>query len=115
MAGLLLLLAVPLEAQDVDPPQIRVLESGVDLADGAFFSSAVVPVIEITEASPVSVDATLDASVFVSGSSVSQEGVHELVVSATDDAGNVAELIVGFEIDLTPPVLGAVSPASKPW
>ena len=41
------------------------------------------------------------------------EGRYELVISATDDAGNVATLVHTFEVDLTPPIVNVTSPLSN--
>ncbi len=106
-----LLAPAALRAQDVDPPVIAILESGAPLADGALFNRVVTPTIEVTDASPVTVDSLLDGAVFTSGTAVSGEGSHELAVTATDDAGNSSSLTVGFEIDTVAPVFGAVTPA----
>ncbi|HEX4965393.1 MAG TPA: Ig-like domain-containing protein [Thermoanaerobaculia bacterium] len=118
LSALLALLAVPvgwaLWAQtppDTDPPQIHVLESGADLVDGRLFNRAATPVIQTTDASAVTVDATLDGAPFTSGTAVSGEGTHLLSVTATDAAGNSATLAVGFEIDTTPPAFLSLQPA----
>ncbi len=97
---------------DADPPQIRILEGGTALADGRSFNRAATPVVEVTDASAVTVDARLDGAAFTSGTQVSGEGTHQLAVTATDAAGNTASLAVGFEIDTTPPAFTAVLPAN---
>ncbi|HEX3553446.1 MAG TPA: Ig-like domain-containing protein [Thermoanaerobaculia bacterium] len=113
--AVLALLAIPVgKAQnppDTDPPQIHVLESGADLTDGRLFNRAATPVIQTTDASDVTVNATLDGAPFTSGTPVSGEGTHLLSVTATDAAGNAATLAVGFEIDTTPPAFLALQPA----
>ena len=78
--------------------------------DGALFNHSVTPVLDVTDASPVTVDATLDAAPFTSGTAVSGEGVHQLSVTATDDAGNTASLSLAFEIDTLPPAFVSVAP-----
>jgi RHS repeat-associated protein len=114
--GCLLLLsfsAAPLAAQpDTDPPVIQVLESGAPLADGALYGRAVTPVIQVTDASSVEVVAILDGGAFTSGTTVTGAGVHQLSVTATDAAENEAQLLLSFEIDLTPPVLTDLEPAA---
>jgi len=114
----LALLAIPaglaLWAQtppDTDPPQIHILESGTDLADGRLFNRAATPVLQVTDASAVTVDAMLDGAAFTSGTPVSGEGTHLLSVTATDAAGNAATLAVGFEVDTTPPAFLSLQPA----
>ena len=96
--------------QDTDPPVIRIVESGTDLTDGRLFNRAATPVLQVTDASAVTVNATLDGAAFTSGTAVSGEGTHLLSVTATDAAGNSASLAVGFEIDTTPPAFVSVSP-----
>ncbi len=120
LSAVLALLALPagyaLWAQgppDTDPPAIQVLESGSALADGRLFNRAANPVIQVTDASAVTVDATLDGAAFTSGAAVAGEGTHLLSVSATDAAGNTASLVVGFGIDTAPPVFAAVQPADQ--
>ena len=97
---------------DTDPPQIHILESGADLADGHLFNRAATPVIQVTDASAVTVDAQLDGAAFTSGTPVTGEGTHQLAVTATDAAGNQASLAVGFAIDTTPPAFVTVLPAN---
>ncbi len=56
-----------------------------------------------TDTNLSSVSATLDGSPFTSGSSVSVEGIHELVVNASDDFANSSSKTVRFRIWTTPP------------
>jgi len=97
---------------DTDPPQIRILESGADLTDGRLFNRAAAPVVQVADASTVTIDARLDGAAFTSGAQVAGEGSHQIAVTATDAAGNTAALAMSFEIDTTPPVFVAVLPAS---
>ncbi|HEX6904369.1 MAG TPA: Ig-like domain-containing protein [Thermoanaerobaculia bacterium] len=120
LSAVLAVLAIPvgvaLWAQgppDTDPPVIQILESGSALVDGRLFNRAANPVVQVTDASAVTVDATLDGAAFTSGSAVAGEGTHLLSVSATDAAGNTASLVVGFGIDTAPPVFGSVQPADQ--
>jgi RHS repeat-associated protein len=113
LALLVLPLGLALWAQsppDTDPPQIRVVESGTDLTEGRLFNRAAAPAIQVTDASAVTVAATLDGTAFTSGATVSGEGTHLLAVTATDAAGNAASAAVGFEIDTTPPAFLEVQP-----
>lgn len=119
LAAVLAVLALPagwaLWAQgppDTDPPQIQILEAGSELVDGRLFNRAAAPVIQVTDASTVTVEATLDGAAFTSGSTVSGEGTHLLAVTATDAANNSASAAVEFEIDTTPPAFVAVLPAN---
>ncbi len=95
---------------DTEPPVIRVLESGVDLADGALFDRPVTPVIEVTDATATTVEALLDGAPFATGTTISTEGEHELAVTATDAAGNAASLVRRFTIDATPPAFLTIAP-----
>ncbi|HSL82264.1 MAG TPA: Ig-like domain-containing protein, partial [Thermoanaerobaculia bacterium] len=104
--------AGPAFAQDVDPPVIEVLEGGTALTEGSLFNRSVTPTIQVTDASATTVDATLDGAPFTSGTTVSGEGLHELAVTATDDAGNSSSLLRTFVIDTVAPVLGDVLPVS---
>ncbi|MBZ0113048.1 MAG: Ig-like domain-containing protein, partial [Thermoanaerobaculia bacterium] len=108
----LLLGSTAAKAQDIDPPVLQILDGGVELTDGTLVNRSVLPIFQVTDASPVTVDATLDGAPFASGQTVSSEGVHSLSVTATDDAGNVASASVGFEIDLTPPAFQSLLPTA---
>ncbi|HEU4455393.1 MAG TPA: Ig-like domain-containing protein, partial [Longimicrobium sp.] len=120
LSAVLAILAIPfgvaLWAQgppDTDPPVIQIRESGSPLADGALFNRAVTPVIQTTDASEVTVNATLDGAPFTSGTAVAGEGTHLLSVSATDAANNTATQVVEFEIDTTPPAFVSLLPADE--
>ena len=54
---------------------------------------------------------TLDGQPFVAGSSITTEGDHLLVASATDCAGHTTAVHALFHLDLTPPTLAATVPA----
>ncbi|MEA2604011.1 MAG: hypothetical protein QOF89_5003 [Acidobacteriota bacterium] len=96
--------------QDHDAPQVRILESGNELLNGALFNRGVVPTIQVTDASTFTSTALLDGTAFTSGSTVSAEGGHQLVVTATDAFNNTASKTVSFTIDRTPPVFVDVAP-----
>ena len=119
LSALLALLAIPASLvlwgqtnPDTDPPQIHVLESGAELADGRLFNRAAAPVIQVIDASAVTVDVRLDGAAFSSGTSVAAEGSHLLAVTATDVAGNTAAVSLGFQIDTTPPTVAILQPAA---
>ena len=112
LAALLFLAAMPAAAQDFDPPSIAVLESGAALTDGSLFNRAVVPVIQVVDASTFTVAATLDGQPYTSGTAVHDEGRHELLVTATDAGNQVATVEIGFEIDRISPVFATLSPAA---
>ncbi len=86
---------------DVTPPAISV--SGV--AEGDLKNAAITPVFSATDLHLSSSGATLDGAPFASGTAVSTEGDHILVVSAADGAGNKSSQTVHFTVDLTPPVI----------
>ena len=75
--------------------------SGV--VDGQLTNQAVTIGFSVTDAHLGAVSATLDTAAFASGSTVSAEGKHTLVVTASDLAGSTSKTTVHFEIDLTSP------------
>jgi hypothetical protein len=87
---------------DIDPPLISV--SGVD--DGKTYAPGVKPDFSATDAvdKTPTVTATLDGVPWVSAP-VNTPGVHTLVVTATDRAGNRATKTVVFTIDAAAPVI----------
>jgi RHS repeat-associated protein len=86
---------------DTTPPVVVV--TGVE-AD-RHHRQGVTPGFSATEANPGSVTATLDGADFTSGTEVSTEGAHTLVVTALDAAGNTATRTVRFVLDLMAPVI----------
>lgn len=110
---LLAALAPAAAAQDLEPPSVVVLENGAPLADGAVFARTVVPLIQVEDASTFTVAATLDGAAYVSGTAVAAEGLHELVVTATDSANYATTVSLGFEIDRLPPGFGTITPAHE--
>lgn len=98
---------------DTGAPVIRVLESGVELVDGALFDRPATPVVEVTDATAVATEILLDGAPFVSGTTITAEGEHELSVTATDEADNAASLMVSFSIDATPPAYLSVEPPAS--
>lgn len=84
---------------DTVPPTIIV--TGV--TDGQCGTEDVTPVIEITDQNLDSYIIVLDWIPFKSGTAVTDEGTHLLLVSATDKAGNGSSAMVTFTIDRTPP------------
>ncbi len=96
---------------DTVPPAIELFESGLDLVDGRLFARTVVPVVSIVEAHPGTTTVTLDGGTFASGTPVSGEGAHLLLVAAQDRAGNRSTRSVRFTVDTTPPALAITQPA----
>ncbi|HCF57054.1 MAG TPA: hypothetical protein DFS52_03530, partial [Myxococcales bacterium] len=88
-------------ALDFEPPSIVI----AGIAEGEHRSSATVLSFSSSDAHPQSLEATLDGAPFASGSTVSVEGTHELVVVAIDAAGNTAEERRVFTLDYTPPAI----------
>lgn len=73
------------------------------IASGACVGATVTPTFTVSDASPTTVTATLDGSPFVSGTAVTQQGSHTLVVDATDAAGNHSSNSRTFIVDTTAP------------
>ena len=95
--------ATTLAPPDVVAPVITV--SGVTNG-GTYTSSATITFSALDAVDgPVPAEATLDSVAFTSGSSVSALGVHTLVVTAEDTAGNPATKTVVFTISEVPPPL----------
>ncbi len=84
---------------DFTPPTVEV--SGV--TPGAWISGPVQLVVQAADLHLETVSSTLDGQPYLSGTQVSAEGPHTLVVEAVDRAGQVTRQSVSFEIDTTPP------------
>ena len=80
---------------DTVPPVIDI--AGV--VDTQVSSTPLVPVITVTDEHPGTTSITLNGTFFQSGQTVDEPGLHELVVVATDAAGNRSEAVVRFEIE----------------
>ena len=91
---------------DTIAPVIEV--SGVD--NGQITNQNLVPVVSIIEERLASSLTELNGEVFISGTAVTEENAYVLEITAEDTAGNTSDLIVEFELDLTPPTLTIVSP-----
>ena len=79
--------------QDTTPPTITL--SGV--TDGESSNAPpIVPIFSAGDANLASVAATLDGAPFVSGTPVTAEGSHSLVIIAADTAGNQSSVTVHF-------------------
>ncbi|MDX2000453.1 MAG: CARDB domain-containing protein, partial [Thermoanaerobaculia bacterium] len=85
---------------DTTPPQITV---GVVAAGGTYLPP-VAPTVTIVEEHPATETITLNGSPYVPGTPIPTDGNYLLVVSATDLAGNRAEVSVAFTL-FTPPIL----------
>ncbi len=95
---------------DTNPPVIHLREGGSEITEGRRFNRPAQPVIEVTDESSVTVEATVDGAPFAAGGTVTGEGTHQLAVTATDASGNAASLQVGFEIDTVPPSFLSLDP-----
>jgi RHS repeat-associated protein len=84
-----------------DPPPYAIIIEGV--TEGQVSREPVSPTWRLEGSGPVTEEATLDGAPFVSGTPVSAEGDHELVVVARDGAGRETRARVGFAIDTTAP------------
>ncbi len=93
---------------DRTPPAIQV--TGVE--EGGKYRAAVVVGFSATDLRPFTLSAKLDGESFTTGTPVSAEGEHTLVVTATDGAQNIATQTVHFLVDTTPPTLTVESPTS---
>lgn len=92
---------------DNTPPTLTITNNGAPLPDGSLFKVPVVPVLTATDdfdPNPT-VTATLNAVPFVSGTTVTADGVYTLIGTAEDAAGNRKSETVHFTIDATPPVV----------
>jgi RHS repeat-associated protein len=78
--------------------------------DGNFYPETRTITINITEANLQSSTILLDGEPFVSGTAVSEEGAHNLVVTTFDLAGNTANRVLDFGIDTIPPDLAILNP-----
>jgi subtilase family serine protease len=86
---------------DLTAPVITI--SGVN--DGSCNGAAVTPTFSASDAHPLQLEATLDGAPFVSGTAVTADGAHTLVVTAMDRAGNTAQVTRSFVVDQAPPVV----------
>ncbi|MFY2561295.1 Ig-like domain-containing protein, partial [Corallococcus terminator] len=92
---------------DAEPPTLTI--TGV--SDGLVSKAAqVVPVFNATDEGAVTLSATLDTVSFTSGSTVTAEGPHTLVITVSDDLGNLLTRGLLFTLDRTPPAVVRVSP-----
>ena len=83
---------------DGSEPEISV--TGVE--HGQSYQTTVVPVIDITDENPDSITILLNGMMFVGGTTISNEGYYELYIQTRDLAGNNAETMLSFTIDLAP-------------
>ena len=73
--------------------------------EGEVYTSAVTPVITITELNVDETYVTVNDTSFASGTPITEEGRYFLSVDVTDLAGNIGQAFVSFVIDKGPPVI----------
>ncbi|MBN1208650.1 MAG: PD40 domain-containing protein [Myxococcaceae bacterium] len=84
---------------DSAPPVVTI--TGV--TNGALLKDAAVPVVAVQDDHLASVHISLDGVPFLSGTAVTTDGQHELVVRATDLAGRETVESLQFTVDMTAP------------
>ena len=82
------------------PPVITV--TGIE--KGKYYNSDVVPVVTVTDEHLEGFRILLNGENFVSGTTVREEGVYELDITASDKAGNSSSDRYSFYIDKTSPI-----------
>ncbi|NOZ95862.1 MAG: hypothetical protein GXP47_14150, partial [Acidobacteria bacterium] len=97
---------------DDQPPVITVYESGVEINPPVLLGRPAVFTAQTQDDTQVTTTATVDGTAYTLGAPYGTEGDHGLVVTATDEAGNTATANVSFTVDLTPPQIQGVIPAS---
>jgi hypothetical protein len=75
------------------------------VTDGSFYNADTTPVIGVAELYLQSQSITLNGQPYTSGTVIGDEGTYELVVSATDRAGNQSVETITFTIDTTAPAI----------
>jgi RHS repeat-associated protein len=99
---------------DKTAPVVRILESGIVLQSGRTFNRPVQPVVDIVDLTTPTTTATLDGQVWTSGTAISQDGLHTLVVSVEDRVHHVTPVApIQFTIDRTAPILAFTSPIAN--
>jgi RHS repeat-associated protein len=98
---------------DRTKPAIEVTESGQPFT-AAWVNHAIALFVRAIDLDPrPALTATLDGQPYVTGTTISAEGAHELRATATDCAGHTSdERIVRFTIDRTPPQILTINPAN---
>lgn len=81
---------------DFTAPSIQV----TNLTQGATYAQSVIPDIQIQDPWLMSESYWLDGLEYVPGTSIASNGAHQLHLLATDRAGNSAELLLDFFLDL---------------
>ncbi|MEO8215448.1 MAG: Ig-like domain-containing protein [Acidobacteriota bacterium] len=97
---------------DIFPPTIELFESGSPLTQDAVFDRDVRIEIRVSDQSAFTSTARLDGNDYTSLAPITAEGVHTLVVQATDSSGNSSSVEwrfiiskTGGPVDTIPPVI----------
>jgi len=86
---------------DFSAPSIAI--SGV--ADQAHYNRDVIALVDVSDAGQYTASITLNGQAYVPGEPISAPGDYQLVVTASDAAGNAAGATLAFVIDRTAPVI----------
>ena len=92
---------------DLTPPAVTVRANGMPLASGAVLKGPVLLEYEAQDLNLAGVNGILDGAQIPSGVTLTQTASHNLVVTATDRAGNSTVVTVSFSVDVTPPAVPA--------
>src|SRR6185295_16722031 len=90
---------------DKSAPVISIQAGSQDLANGASFQTDVAISFSAADLTLEGVSATLDGAPFTSGTLVTSEAVHTLVVTATDRAHHTATETRSFVVDKHAPAV----------
>ncbi len=88
---------------DKSAPELTILANGITLGGGQSFQKDVTLTWSATDLTLDRIEATLDGAPIASGTTVTAEGIHTLVVSAYDKAGHVVTATRGFILSKTAP------------
>jgi hypothetical protein len=83
------------------------------VANGQLSRDPLTPTIAITDPHPGTSTVRLNGSPFVSGTTINASGNYRLEVSATDQAGNIAQRDISFRIDRDPPAVVISQPVAN--
>jgi len=94
-------------------PLIEIVEGGQAMVEGATYNRAVTPRVRVFEEG-VTFTATLDGTAFNNDRSVSENGAHVIVATATDAAyGQTNAITRHFTIDRSAPAVKITAPANN--
>ena len=110
-AGHTAVATIPLTV-DRTQPAIEITSGGAAFTGGAFNHAISINVRGVDADPAVSVTTTLGGTAYVPGTPVSTEGQYVLNVTALDCAGNTQQASVSFKIDMTPPQITGLTPAT---